>query len=138
MKRNVDLKKAVDFHGHLGPYLVLGMLMGDLAVRKLRCKRYFGIEVMVRGVAAKPMSCLIDGIQISTGCTYGKGNIHKFSGEKITALFRNVNNNKKVGIALNSALIQRLNSLTSHKESELFARKIFKENTGNLFEIRIY
>ena len=34
--RKISLKQAVDFHGHLGPYLVLGLLMGKYALKKLK------------------------------------------------------------------------------------------------------
>jgi hypothetical protein len=34
-----DLKKAEEFHGHLGPYLALGLLMGELALKKLKSQK---------------------------------------------------------------------------------------------------
>ncbi|MCX5710376.1 MAG: formylmethanofuran dehydrogenase subunit E family protein, partial [Candidatus Omnitrophica bacterium] len=76
----VSLKEAVNFHGHLGPYLVLGLKAGEMALRKLGCKKYFGLEVKVFGALKKPKSCFIDGLQLSTGATYGKGNIQKYKG----------------------------------------------------------
>ena|SRR3989338_10290168 len=129
------LKDAIDFHGHLGPYLVLGILMGELAIKKLRCKKHFGIGAIVRGAIKKPVSCLIDGIQISTGCTYGKGNIEKKNGKTIQVLFKNLENNKGIRINLNKNLIVRLGHLNGHKESEAFARGLLKTNYINLFEV---
>lgn len=43
--RNVAIKEAVNFHGHLGPYLILGILAGEAALKRLRCKKYFDIDV---------------------------------------------------------------------------------------------
>ena len=82
-KNRVTLKEAIKFHGHLGPYLVLGILAGESALKKLRCKKYFGLNVRVWETHKKPKSCLIDGLQLSTGATYGKGNINKLNGSKM-------------------------------------------------------
>lgn len=131
-----NLERAVAFHGHLGPYLVLGLKMGDLAIRRLKCKKYFGIASEVKGTLHKPKSCLIDGIQISTGCTYGKGNIKKKNGKIIEVLFKNLQNNKKLSIFLRKDIIRRLGYLKKDKESEAFARELLKTNSVNLFEVK--
>lgn len=127
---------AVNFHGHLGPYLVLGLKMGDLAVKKLKAKKHFGIKATVKGALNKPKSCLIDGIQISTGCTYGKGNIAKKNGRIIESVFRNLENNKKLSIFLRKNLLSRLDGLKGHKESEAFARELLKTNSAGLFTLK--
>ncbi|MGD9014912.1 MAG: formylmethanofuran dehydrogenase subunit E family protein, partial [Candidatus Omnitrophota bacterium] len=69
-KRNT-LNQAKRFHGHLGPYLILGILAGELAIKKLGCRKYFDLSVRVWGAQRKPKSCCIDGLQLSTGATYG-------------------------------------------------------------------
>jgi formylmethanofuran dehydrogenase subunit E len=66
------LERAVEFHGHLGPFLVLGLRMGILGLRELNVE---GGDRRVR-VTAKlkysiPFSCAVDGLQISTKCTIG-------------------------------------------------------------------
>ena len=40
----ISLKEAEKFHGHLGPWLVLGLLIGDAALKKLKAEKYFGLE----------------------------------------------------------------------------------------------
>src|SRR3989338_7512418 len=100
----IALKQAAGFHGHLGPYLVLGLRAGDFALKKLGCKRYFGLEVRVWGADKKPKSCLIDGLQLSTGATYGKGNIHKYNGSLMRIDFYNKLNNKRIGLKLKPGL----------------------------------
>ncbi|MCK9603880.1 MAG: formylmethanofuran dehydrogenase subunit E family protein [Candidatus Omnitrophica bacterium] len=134
MAKTISLQRAVDFHGHLGPYLVLGLLMGKLAVNELGAKRHFGLKVIVKGANEKPKSCLIDGLQLSTGCTYGKGNIQKIKGNSIQALFYNLENKKKIRISLNKDLIGKLNNLKGHKDSEIFAKKIFHQEPAGLFK----
>ncbi len=63
------------FHGHLGPYLVLGYRMGRIALRELDSKGHFGLSVTVHSWLEPPASCLIDGVQLGSGCTLGKRNI---------------------------------------------------------------
>lgn len=136
-KPKINLKKAVEFHGHLGPYLVLGLLMGKLAVSLLKCKKHFGIKVLVTGATEKPKSCLIDGLQLSTGCTYGKGNIEKIKGRIIQVLFSNLEDKKRLVVSLNKDLIVKLNSLKGHRDSEVFAKKLINCNHKKLFEIKL-
>lgn len=71
----MDLEKAKEFHGHLGPFLVLGLRLGERALAKLGGGKYFGLKATVFSPAEPPERCMIDGIQLSTGCTFGKGNI---------------------------------------------------------------
>lgn len=136
LKNKKNLKNAVDFHGHLGPYLVLGLLIGDLAVKKLNCKRHFGIEAIVKGAVNKPKSCLIDGIQISSGCTYGKGNIKKLNGNRISVLFQNLKNNNKIEFCLKNNLVHKLDTLKSRSGSENLARALLRINPEELFNLK--
>ena len=62
------------FHGHLGPYVVLGYRMGRFA-RKFLGKNPFGLRAEVFTGSTPPISCLVDGIQVGSGCTLGKGNV---------------------------------------------------------------
>jgi formylmethanofuran dehydrogenase subunit E len=133
--RNITIKEAVNFHGHLGPYLVLGILAGELALKKLGCKKYFGLKVKVEGATEKPKSCLVDGLQLSTGCTYGKGSIQKITRDKIKVLFYSLENNKKIKISLKKDLLQRLNALKGHSDSEAFARKLYRTNPLKIFNL---
>jgi formylmethanofuran dehydrogenase subunit E len=139
MHRNrVTLKEAEKFHGHLGPYLVLGILAGEIALKKLRHKRYFGLTVKVWGANKKPQSCLIDGLQLSTGATYGKGNIHKLNSNDIKVLISNFENDKKIKISFKKDLITKLNNLKGHRESEEFARKLYKITPSRIFNLTTY
>ena len=70
------IEKAADFHGHLGPFLVLGARMGIFALRELGSPEHEGISALVKTGDTPSLSCILDGVQISTGCTMGKGNIN--------------------------------------------------------------
>lgn len=136
MRRNrVTLEEAIKFHGHLGPYLVLGLLAGSLSLKKLRAKKYFGLRVRVWGAAQKPKSCFIDGLQLSTGATYGKGNIEKLNGPSIKAEFYDCASKKKIVLTLKAGVIQRLNEAKTHKDCEILAKELFKTNCNDIFDL---
>lgn len=129
----ISLKEAERFHGHLGPYLVLGILAGELALKKLRCRKYFDLEIKVFGANKKPKSCLIDGLQLSTGATYGKGNIIKLNSTLIKVEFRNRINNKKIILRLKDGLLQILKNTKIHRDSEALAKKLYKTDYSKIF-----
>ncbi len=129
MNARVGLKEAERFHGHLGPWLVLGILAGEAALKKLKCKKYFGLSIRVWGASRKPKSCLIDGLQLSTGATYGKGNIQKLNGPAIKMEFYNRINQRKIALGLKNGLLRELEEARTHKESEALARKLYKTKT---------
>jgi formylmethanofuran dehydrogenase subunit E len=83
------LNAAAYFHGHNGPFLVLGLKAGDLSNRLLG-REPFGTRVEIHSNPKPPQSCMVDGIQFSTGCTMGKGNISLHPGNgSVRAIFVN-------------------------------------------------
>lgn len=133
MDKKISLKQAVDFHGHLGPYLVLGVLMGGYALKKLKAGVHFGLEVKAWGVKFKPRSCLVDGLQLSTGCTYGKGNIQKYDGKVIRVNFLNRDTKKSLHLLLKDEIIKKLKPSATHKSSERLARKLYRLKPERIF-----
>jgi len=81
------LDRAVEFHGHGGPFMVVGLRMGLAALRRLDAKGWFDLRCRVSLRWKPPDSCVIDGIQSSTGCTMGKHNIEVGEGDGIAAEF---------------------------------------------------
>jgi len=77
------LEMAIHFHGHLGAYLVVGLRMGLYGLKMLNTPGYFDLWVRSYTAQQPPQSCLNDGLQLSTGCTLGKGNI-SCSGEGLS------------------------------------------------------
>ncbi len=78
------LKQAAAFHGHLGPWLVLGLKAGAYARRRLVASP-FELRAKVFCPAGTPYTCFVDGVQFSSGCTMGKGNIshHRTAGCRV-------------------------------------------------------
>jgi len=67
-----------EFHDHLGIYSIVGAKMG------LRAREYFNLgrdELYVTSFAGNkpPISCLNDGLQVSTGATIGQGTIQVYT-----------------------------------------------------------
>ena len=102
------VNQGIKLHGHAGPYLNLGIKMGLLALEILKAKGYFDLSVEAELEYRRPMSCFVDGLQISTGCTMGKGNIRvKNQPGKINALF--TTENKNLRITLKPEIVESLN-----------------------------
>jgi len=74
-----ELEALRSFHGHLGVYVTLGLRMG--AIGRERFGHYKGLSAVVRSRPEPPMLCVVDGVQFSSGCTMGKGNIRTEPGE---------------------------------------------------------
>ena len=80
---------AFEFHGHRCPFMPIGYLMGELALRKLgveRCKDH-EMRVFSEMGIGHPQGCMQDGIMAATGATFGKGMIDKLYYGKIAATF---------------------------------------------------
>lgn len=102
------IKKASDFHGHLGPFLVIGVRMGLIGLRELELKQ--GTEKLHVTASLKysvPFSCVLDGIQVTTGCTLGNQKLTLKNSPGIAAEFQ-VSNKKQVTVAVNQTSINRL------------------------------
>ena len=83
------LEAASAFHGHLGPWLALGLRAGRRAARVLGAGS-FRLRAAVRCPARTPYSCFLDGIQFGSGCTLGKGNIRHIAGPRVRVEFTRI------------------------------------------------
>ncbi len=68
-----ELRALERFHGHLGVYVTIGLRMGAIGRRAFG--HYKGLSAVVRSAPEPPMLCVVDGVQFSSGCTMGKGNL---------------------------------------------------------------
>jgi formylmethanofuran dehydrogenase subunit E len=83
-KKDSLLTAAARFHGHLGPWLVLGLKAGEYARKELAASP-FELKARVFCPLRTPYTCFVDGVQFSSGCTMGKGNIshHRADGCRV-------------------------------------------------------
>ena len=65
---------AYEFHGHLCPFMPIGYRMGRLAMTELGVEREkdHGLFAFPELGVGHPQTCMMDGIQVVTGATYGK------------------------------------------------------------------
>ncbi|MBS3968804.1 MAG: TraR/DksA C4-type zinc finger protein [Clostridia bacterium] len=92
-------QKAVEFHGHACPGLAYGVRAGALALEKLAYGRAADEELIA---IVETDSCSIDGIQVVTGCTLGKGNLIFKDHGKSAFTFALRNNGKAVRIVMDA------------------------------------
>ncbi|MCP2519097.1 formylmethanofuran dehydrogenase subunit E family protein [SCandidatus Aminicenantes bacterium Aminicenantia_JdfR_composite] len=135
MKQNDNfLKRAIEFHGHLGPYLVLGLKAGNYA-NEILGKSPFEMKVIIETIPSPPQSCFADGIQFSTGCTYGKRNITIVRGKGLRVRLKK--KGKKLTLILKKEIMDKIKSLLSDKKLlEKLAFELYSKNIGELFDIK--
>jgi len=130
LERNVNtksisiLEKAAEFHGHLGPFLVIGVRMGLIGLRELGIEKNDGnlrIRAMLKD--SVPFSCTIDGIQVATNCTIGNRKLRFIDSPGIAAEFELPGSN--VAVAVNLATFNRL-------KRELLSKNVSPEDTQKL------
>jgi formylmethanofuran dehydrogenase subunit E len=108
------LSQAVQFHGHLGPWAAAGLRAGMSARRAVGAEGYFDVEVTVEGPLPKPpRSCFLDGVQVSTGATWGKRNVKWIEAERLVLRIKNTRSGKLAEVRPTPALLELLTSLES-------------------------
>jgi len=84
--RQFSVEELAAFHGHLGPYLVIGYRMGRYA-KNYFCGDPWRLKCTVYCSGTPPESCLADGIQAGSGCTLGKRNIEIATDGEVRCVF---------------------------------------------------
>ncbi|MBU0598523.1 formylmethanofuran dehydrogenase subunit E family protein [Patescibacteria group bacterium] len=120
------LPRIRKFHGHIGPYVLLGYRIGELSRNVIKNIRSIKIYVHDK----PPQSCIIDGIQLSTGCTIGNGKIKIINSRAKTKVLV-FGNNSKIEITLSNFIKQSLK-----KSLKLSIPIIKKANINNLLGIK--
>ena len=67
-----DLKRCVEFHGHICPGLVYGYRVATEAIKLMKLRRSVDEEVVA---ICENDSCAIDALQVLLGTVVGKGNL---------------------------------------------------------------
>jgi len=105
------IERAARLHGHLGPFLVIGVRMGDIAKRHLGCddESECRLQASIKTPFFTPFSCVIDGIQASTRCTIGNRKLEiQNSANKITARFELQSPHKAITISVKPKVVDNL------------------------------
>jgi formylmethanofuran dehydrogenase subunit E len=104
------VEDAVRLHGHLGPFLVIGVRMGKLAERTLKhnSNRDVKFQVTIRVPQTTPFSCTIDGIQSTTRCTIGNQKLKVEKSEEISGSFEVRSPKQELRISVKPKIIEDL------------------------------
>lgn len=136
------LEVAADFHGHLGPFLVIGVRIGIIGIRELglQANNNEGLRVTAFLKYSIPISCTLDGIQVTTKCTIGNQKLKLKDSSDIAAKF-SLHNGKEITVSVNSAAYGKLKSQllsekNSPKEAEHLAQQIASMPEKDLFIIK--
>ncbi|MCX6651554.1 MAG: formylmethanofuran dehydrogenase subunit E family protein [Methanomassiliicoccales archaeon] len=125
-----DLRRLADFHGHLGPYVLLGYRMGLMA------KSYFPgkfFATVFTGTET-PVSCLIDGVQFSSSCTMGKGNLGiKEGGRPVVRFYDGM---RSMEISPLETIQTRIDSVRSYESGERLALDLHRLSDLELLLVR--
>ncbi len=121
------------FHGHLGPYVVLGYRMGRYAKRSLAVNP-FSLRAEVFTGPSPPVSCLVDGIQVGSCCTLGKGNVKMNDGGRAEVLFI-TKDGRNLRLRAKPWVIDQIASKVSEENIIEYSERIYSEPDENLFEV---
>lgn len=71
------VERARELHGHICPFVVLGLRASEIAMKKLGLLKADGAETVNEGVIAiiECNNCFADGVQVATGCTLGNNSL---------------------------------------------------------------
>jgi formylmethanofuran dehydrogenase subunit E len=116
--------------------MVIGLRMGLLALERLNCRGWFDIRCHAALTLKPPCSCVIDGIQCSTGCTLGKHNIEVETSDEIKAEF--TNGGKSIKVALRQEVFRSIQdglAEGSDEDVRQLTDQIVSAPDAELFEI---
>lgn len=119
------LEKAVRLHGHLGPFLVLGLKMS------LRAEEILGekpSKCIVGTVNSKPYLCAVDGVK----AVLGKAVIEVHEDDGLAAKFRGANGGETT-IRVKKSLVEKY-AKAPWEKCEEYAEEVIVSGDSQLFE----
>ncbi|MEM2947594.1 MAG: formylmethanofuran dehydrogenase subunit E family protein [Candidatus Bathyarchaeia archaeon] len=135
----LEIKDAEKLHGHLGPFLAMGVKMARLAKKALNVDKYklWDMQITAELPLTPPFSCVLDGIQATTQCTIGNKKLEvRNSNGDIVAIFRLKSQNKALKICVNKQVVEMLKEqLSKGVPNEELAWKIATTPEDQLFKV---
>jgi len=137
-----DVKPIIEYarklHGHVGPYVIIGLRMGVAAKKALNIddeeSTLLTAEVSVP--LHPPFSCLLDGVQVSTKCTVGNQRLRFKNAKTIQAIFSSQKDAKTVKITLSKLFSEKLERKKKQDNlDEAFAWELAELPENRLFDI---
>jgi len=115
------IDRARELHGHICPFVVLGLRASEIAMKKLGIRRAGEAETVGEEILAivECNNCFVDGVQVATGCTIGNNCL----------IYLDVGKN-----ALTLVRRSDWKGVRVYIDSENLRRKYFKKEASELFE----
>ncbi|GAB4306363.1 MAG: FmdE family protein [Methanobacteriaceae archaeon] len=122
--------EVTEFHGHICPGSALGYKAAELALKKLTADKSSDEELVA---IVENDSCAVDAIQVTTGCTFGKGNLIFRDYGKQVYTFINRATKKAIRISLNDSFsIDKIDPSIYHIRRKVHLNKASKEDLAIL------
>lgn len=136
-----QITDAVELHGHLGPFLVIGVRIGRVAKQILnpgnqgKGELYVSVEVPLQ----TPYSCILDGVQSTTHCTIGNQRLRvEKSRRNITARFETTESDKTLAIVVNPEIVKEVtDKISKGATNEALAEAIASMPENKLLKFNI-
>jgi formylmethanofuran dehydrogenase subunit E len=115
------VEKAKELHGHICPFVVLGLRASEIALERLGLARASEKETIGEEILAivECNNCFTDGVQVATGCTLGNNSlIYPDTGKNAVTIVRRGD----------------WRGVRVYVDSEKLREKYFKKEAINLFE----
>ncbi len=109
---------ALILHGHKCPAMPMGLRSGLAALEKLGVERAKDgqLAALVEIGVDHCATCFADGVQMATGCTFGKGNIQRLHQGKWGLILVDKKNQKAVRVA------PKAEAMLANKETDFFQK----------------
>jgi len=115
------VEKAKEFHGHICPFVVLGLRASEIALERLGLAKADEGETIGEEILAivECNNCFTDGVQVATGCTLGNNSlIYLDTGKNAVTIVRRAD----------------WRGVRVYVDSEKLREKYFKKEATDLFE----
>jgi len=127
-----ELAEAAKFHTHLGPFLVVGLRIGRVVTRELGDDQ-FAIRIRAHTGKVPPYSCMVDGLQLSTGCTVGNGCLEVTDRREMAV--EATRGARSLAVALRKEMLARIETECTRENEESFACEIWEMPEDQLLSI---
>ena len=119
------LEKVKEFHGHLCPFVALGVRASIIAMEELGVARVDESASIGEDLIAivECNNCLVDGVQVATGCTFGNNSLIYFDLGKnaLSIVKRGIWEGVRVYIDA-----EKINKYFSKEANELFEKVVVR------------
>ena len=133
------LSRVLDYHGHLGPWAVIGYRVGERALRESGLQRSSKDLIVVhRCPEAVRYTCMLDGLHAATGASIGKLTLkHKVvPAEQLGTVVVNRAHGRQYHFTINPELVSAILNLDhEHQISE--ARRVAALPDEKLFHVAV-